>query len=185
MNLPEFYKTVKKLKEIRRAGWLERGVKDAESVADHSFMVAVLCSAFPKQGIDKDKAVKMALFHDLAESKIGDLITKEHWKEGGSITTEEKNKKEEKALKEILSHLEEKKEKEIFNIWKEFEEGETNEAKFVNDMDTLERTLQALDYRSKGNFKKPLEPFWDERNMGLIKDKNIKKLVEDIIDKGW
>ena len=83
MNIVEFYKTVRKLKEIKRAGWIERGIKNSESVADHSFMVTILCIAFPKQEINKEKAIKMALVHDLGESEIGDLITKEHWKHIG------------------------------------------------------------------------------------------------------
>jgi len=185
MNIKRFYKTVRKLKEIRRSGWTERGVKDAETVADHSFMVAVLCTAFPKKGIDKDKAMKMALLHDLAESKVGDLISKEHWQQGGTISRLEKIKKEENALKEILSDLKDEEAKEIFNLWKEYEEEKTPEAKFVKEMDTVEMIFQALDYNSKGNYEKPIETFWDNKNMSLIKDKNIKKLIEDIVDRGW
>jgi 5'-deoxynucleotidase YfbR-like HD superfamily hydrolase len=159
MNIKEFYHTVRKLKDIERAGWVERGVKNPESVSDHSFMVTLLCMILPKEGIDREKAIKMALVHDLVESVAGDMITKEHWEMGGTITKEEKSKKEEQALKRILLHLPEKNSKEIFDLWKEADEEKTTEAKFVKDVDIAEMIMQAYNYHSKSNFQKPLEHF--------------------------
>jgi len=184
MDIGKFYETVVKLKEIKRRGWIERGVKDPESISDHSFMVALLCLIVPKQGIDKNKAVKMALVHDLAESITGDYISTENWS-GGTISKEEQLKKEEQAMKEILPLLDNETAKEIVSLWKEYEEGETTEARFVKDVDALEVLLQAYDYYSKKNYEKDLTVFWDKKGLNRIKDQNIKKLVKDIIDKGW
>src|SRR5688572_1987599 len=62
-----------KLKRVRRKGWVDRGVPDAESVADHSYRLALLAWAVARQrGLDADRALKMALFHDLAEAEVGD-----------------------------------------------------------------------------------------------------------------
>jgi len=185
MDIVKFYRTVRKLKEIERSGWVERGVERAESVSDHSFMLALLCMIISKQGIDKEKAIKMALVHDLAESEIGDIISKENWPKGGIMSNSEKIKMEEKAMQKIVSYLSKVESEEVFKLWKEFEQGKLPEAKFVKELDNVEMILQALDYHSKGNYKKPLEPFWDERNMNKIKDNNIKRLIEEIIDKGW
>jgi 5'-deoxynucleotidase YfbR-like HD superfamily hydrolase len=41
-SLP-FLHTLERLKNIPRAGWVERGVRSPESVSDHSFRMVVLC----------------------------------------------------------------------------------------------------------------------------------------------
>ena len=62
-----------KLKSVRRKGWVDRGVPDAESVADHSYRVALLAWAVARsRGLDADRALRIALFHDLAEAEVGD-----------------------------------------------------------------------------------------------------------------
>jgi len=65
-----------KLKRISRAGWIKEHVKDPESVAEHSYRLALMTMfASIDREIDQAKAIKMALVHDLAESQIGDIIT--------------------------------------------------------------------------------------------------------------
>lgn len=41
-SLP-FLQALERLKNIPRAGWVERGVRSPESVSDHSFRMVVLC----------------------------------------------------------------------------------------------------------------------------------------------
>ncbi|MDF2757844.1 MAG: domain containing 2, partial [Thermomicrobiales bacterium] len=69
-----------KLKSVPRTGWLDRGL-DAhrvESVADHSFGVALLAwvCALQRQAegtpIDPERVLQLAIIHDLAEAKTGD-----------------------------------------------------------------------------------------------------------------
>jgi putative hydrolases of HD superfamily len=177
MDIKNFYQNVRNLKLIKRTGWVERGVKDPESVSDHSFMVALLCLAFPKDGIYKDKAVMMALVHDLAESKTGDIISKENWPEGGTMSSSEKSKLEEDAIQKILSNLQDEDSDEIFRLWKEYDEGKTPEAKFVRDIDILERTMQALEYHVKGDYEKTLVPFFE--NKAKIEDPEIRSFLEE------
>lgn len=183
-NIIEFLRIINNLKSVKRAGWVERGVRKPESVADHSFMMALMCMVLPAKGVDRDKTVKMALVHDLAESVTGDLITKENWEGGGSIASEDKAKLERKTLNKILASLEPGTAKEIAALWEEFEEGNTGEARFAKDIDMAEVMLQAYDYHKSKNFKMPLAGFWDDRNIGKIKDENIKMLVKKIIGLG-
>lgn len=194
MNIKKFYQTVRKLKDIKRSGWIERGVKNPESVSDHSFMVAILCLIMSKGGIDKNKAVKMALVHDLAESEVGDIMKRSHFNgelpagwEGRILTKVEKDEKEKNVIEKIISNLPKDVSREIFDLWKEYEERKTKEALFVKDIDVLERVFQALDYHNKQNYEKTLEVFWDNKNKDLddIKDKNVRKLLKDIINEGW
>jgi len=194
MNIKKFYQTVRKLKDIKRSGWIERGVKGPESVSDHSFMVAILCLIIPKDGVDKNKAIKMALVHDLAESETGDIMERAHFKDElptgwkkHIITKAEKDERERKEMKKIVSSLPENISKEIFDLWEEYEERKTKEALFVKDIDVLERVFQALDYHDKQNYEKTLEVFWDNKNKDLdvIKDKKIRKFLESVINEGW
>ena len=50
---------------------------------------------------------------------------------------------------------------EILELWKEYEEGATPEAKLVKDMDKLEMILQALEYEQDGKNEKSLDGFFD------------------------
>src|SRR3990167_10006694 len=75
--------TLQWAKELPRQGFIALGFKrnEADSVAAHSWTTAMLVylisSEMKKNGekIDVDKAVKMALFHDMAETIVGDVGT--------------------------------------------------------------------------------------------------------------
>lgn len=48
--------------------------QNAESIADHMYrmsIITMLCP--PEEGIDKDRCVKLALIHDMAEALVGDI----------------------------------------------------------------------------------------------------------------
>ncbi len=177
----EFLGAMEKIKHIKRSGWVERGVKNAESTADHIFMMALMCMTLPAEGIDRAKAIKMALVHDIAEAKVGDIITTEAWQGGGHMPKAEKEKKEREGMKELLSTLPKETAKEIRELWEEFMEHKTPEAVFVSDIDIAERMIQAYRYHKAGNFEKPLEGFWDDNAMSNIKSEKIKTLVKNII----
>src|SRR5258705_2466627 len=71
---------LQRLKRLERTGWTLRGLAPGtESVAAHSFGVGVtammLADAVVAQGvpIDSERVLRMALLHDWAEARIGDL----------------------------------------------------------------------------------------------------------------
>ena len=67
------------LADLPRTGWLLRGVRPCESIADHSFGVALcallLCDAMRAEGatLDGEKVLRMAILHDAPEARTGDL----------------------------------------------------------------------------------------------------------------
>lgn len=62
------------LKKLPRAGWLLTGITSPESVAEHSFRVAVLAYAIAVQeGANPDHAATLGLFHDFPEARTGDV----------------------------------------------------------------------------------------------------------------
>jgi len=123
----KFNSTIGNLKHLPRSGWVKRGVPNPETVASHSWRMAVMIMEFADEirnmGADVDKAVKMALYHDLGESIIGDLIPGNH--RYSDISKEEKYGRESNAVRTLSS---ESGMNEIYDMWKEMEEKQTIEA---------------------------------------------------------
>ncbi|MBE9375592.1 HD domain-containing protein [Saccharopolyspora sp. HNM0983] len=62
------------LKHTRRTGWLLGGVRDGESVAEHSYRVAVLAYIIAAcEGANPERAATLGIFHDVPETRIGDV----------------------------------------------------------------------------------------------------------------
>src|SRR4030042_5353887 len=72
-NSLNFLIEVNKLKEIPRTGWVSRGVKNPETIADHTFRIAFaawLLSCGKK--LNAKRMLKIAISHDLCEIYAGD-----------------------------------------------------------------------------------------------------------------
>lgn len=130
-----FLHEVEQLKQELRHSWTSQGRQ--ESVAEHSWRLAVMllvCAPYLKEKIDLLRAVKIALFHDLGEAKIGDR----HYLD---IDDQEcRSTSEEKAIRELTILLPNG--LPIFDLWKEFENRESLEAKVVYFLDKLEACIQ-------------------------------------------
>lgn len=170
----DFLETVGRLKRVKRTGWVIRGVKSPESVAEHSYRTAILAMLVAKKlNLNENKLMKMALIHDLAEAVVGDVIVEGKRK---SISLKEKHKKEKKAMRKIFSDLEDG--KEYFNLWLEFERQKTKEAKILKQLDKLEMVLQALEYEMMMD-PKVFDEFW-KTSKRRIKDKYLVSLFEKL-----
>lgn len=78
---------------------------------------------------------------DLAECIVGDLTP--HC----GISKEEKHAKEMEAMRSLVDTLGGTPvAEEIFQLWLEYEENQTKEAKFVKDLDKFEMIVQAFEY---------------------------------------
>ena len=73
-GIMRFWALAQQLKHIRRQGWLDRGVNDAESSADHSWGVALLAwlLACDRPDLNRDRVLLLGLVHDLPEAVAGD-----------------------------------------------------------------------------------------------------------------
>ena len=70
------------LKRLKRTGWWCSGIKDPESVAEHSFRMSLLAAYIAsEEGADPCKAGMLGLSHDLPEARIGDAhaVVKRYW----------------------------------------------------------------------------------------------------------
>jgi putative hydrolase of HD superfamily len=139
----------------KRTGWVNHGVKESESIADHMYRMAVMAIiATDIPGINRDRCVKMAVVHDIAEAIVGDITPSD------GVSKEEKSRRESAAMDEMCQLLgggiqaEEMKE-----LWMEYENNSSAEAKLVKDFDKVEMILQALEYETEQG--KDLEDFFN------------------------
>src|SRR3989339_335321 len=73
-EIVKFFYEAGALKNVPRSGWFLCGVKNPESVADHSFRTSVTAYLLAKEeNADPEKCMKIALFHDIHESRILDM----------------------------------------------------------------------------------------------------------------
>lgn len=189
-ELIRFFETANKLKKNKRTGWVNRKIPFPESIADHSWRMALMAMVLGKElGINKDKAVKMALVHDLPEAITGD-ISRDHIDDykntigiKPTISIEQKKTCEEKAMLEIVSSINKENGKEILSLWKEYEERKTKTALAVKEIDSLEVLLQALEYRKNHPEKTTIDDFFIyAEHKKATKSKTAKKIYKQITD---
>jgi putative hydrolase of HD superfamily len=134
----EFIKEIDKLKYIQRRTKLfnsDRNENDAEH-SWHLAIMAIVLSEHANAPIDVLKVVKMLLIHDLVEIDAGDTFIYDTQKSHDN-TAEERI-----AAERIFGLLPSEQASELLAIWEEFEERQTDEAKFARAMDRLEPLLQ-------------------------------------------
>jgi len=137
-----------RLKDVERAGWAMHGIVAPESVADHSFGTALLCLLYAADaGVDRDRAVAIALAHDLAEAVTGDFANRADAADR-RVSDAEKAAAERAAIASLVPP----EAAELRELWLEYEERASAEALFVRDMNILDMCLQALAYEEWGRY---------------------------------
>lgn len=181
-NILNFFIEVGKLKKMPRRGWVLRNIKDPESIAEHTFRVALMAWILGKKkhNLNIEKIIKMALIHDICEVYAGDttpydsIIPKSKkklaelmkvWPRFSPAEKERLSKKkfnkEKKALERLLKNLPAAVGAEIKNLWLDYERGSTIEGRFFKQADRLENFLQSLEYWKKYK-NPPQKPWWDQ-----------------------
>lgn len=133
-----FIKEIDKLKYIQRKTKLfhsDRPENDAEH-SWHLAMMTIVLAEHSNEPIDVLKVLKMVLIHDIVEIDAGDTFIYDTAK--NHTNTEE----ELIAAQRIFGLLPTAQAQEFIAIWKEFEDGQTDEAKFAKSMDRFEPLLQ-------------------------------------------
>jgi putative hydrolase of HD superfamily len=165
-RLVRFLHQIGRLKAAKRTGWLDRGVpnEEAESVADHSFRTAILAWLAAGEELDRDKVLKLALVHDLAEALTGDIppydaesippetdvagrrefLERRHIRPSGR--TEAKRAAEAVAIADLIAALPPAHASEIAALTTELADHASAEARFVKQADKIETYLQSREY---------------------------------------
>lgn len=146
MKQIQFIIEIDKIKQIFRQSVItvtERNENDAEH-SWHMAVIAILLSEYSAfKDIDLLKVIKLALIHDLVEIDAGDTYC---YDEKGY---EDKSERENKAADRLFNILPSDQAKEIYDLWREFEELATPEAKIAACLDRIQPLL--LNYCTKGH----------------------------------
>ena len=162
-----FIKEIDKVKYILRQSKLFNSDR-YENDAEHSWHLAVMAIVLAEHSdkpIDLLKVLKMVLIHDIVEIDAGDTFIY-----SATRNDKETEKEELAAAKRIFGLLPEKQAEELIAIWKEFEEGETDEAKFAKSMDRFEPLLQSAS--NKGGT-------WVEHDVPYHKVYGVNKAIKN------
>ncbi|XP_070079841.1 5'-deoxynucleotidase HDDC2 isoform X5 [Equus caballus] len=154
-DLLRFLRLVGQLKRVPRTGWVYRNVERPESVSDHMYRMAVMALVTKDEHLNKDRCVRLALVHDMAECIVGDIAPADN------IPKEEKHRREEEAMKQLTWLLPEDLRKELYELWEEYETQSSAEARFVKQLDQCEMILQASEYEDLENKPGRLQDFYD------------------------
>ncbi len=140
----------KKLDEIPRTGWVKRGVKNPETVQEHTVSLRDLAiSLFSKltefSEEEKQVLIDMLEIHDWPEAIVGDEIVLEDGTEEKNKLKEEKKIKETKAMVQICSSLGDEG-KRVMELWLQFEEGKGLVESFARELDKYQAVEKALEF---------------------------------------
>ncbi len=152
---------LQRLKRLERTGWSLRGQPSGtESVAAHSFGVGVtamiLADEVKSRGgeIDCERVLRMALLHDWAETRIGDMPRTAIEYFGA----EARKTAETRAFADIVSHLGAAG-AEYKTLYQDYEQRESLEARLVKAADVIDLLVQVLALETAG--ASGLDEFWE------------------------
>lgn len=198
-DLVNFLSNLSQLKRLKRTGWILMRVKNPETVAQHTFHLAIISWFLGKmKGLDTNRIVKIALAHDLCEIYAKDqtpydpIIFSQKKEDIFKIVSKpprvpqklrlewllKKKTKEWKGIVKITSNLPKELQEEIISLWIDFDEGSTKEGRFVQQADMLINLLQAIEYWKKDK-RFPIKPWWIN-SKEKIDDPILLKFVEEI-----
>lgn len=127
------------LKHTPRAGWARAGVAGAESVAAHSWGMALLALATCPPELDLARVLALCALHDLPECEVGDITPHD------GVSVEEKHARERRAAAGLFAEH-----PRLWGLWEDYEQQRTPEARFVKALDKADMGAQALVYARAG-----------------------------------
>jgi putative hydrolase of HD superfamily len=162
---------LQRLKSLERTGWMLRGLAPcAESVAAHSYGVAVVAMLLADEMIargvevDVEKLLRIALLHDWAEARVGDMprTASEYF------GAEARRKAERAAFDDIVRDCGARHESLYGELHEDYEQRASFEARLVKAADVIDLLIQTLAFERAG--ARGLDEFWEgvgERHLQL------------------
>ena len=176
---------LQRLKRLDRTGWTLRGLPNGtESVAAHSFGVCVaamlLADELQARGVavDVEKVLRMALLHDWAEVRVGDMprIATEYF--GADV----RKQAETRAFNDVVSDLK----RELYtSLHEDYEQRQSLESRLVKAADILDLLVQLLALERAGACG--LDEFWEVAenpnfNLGNVADNIVREIFQSLLE---
>lgn len=161
------------LKQARRSGWWMAGVRDPESIAEHSWRTALIASVIAKlEGADPARATLLAVWHDSQETRTGDvsyLGRRYAQRADPEKVTADQVAGTPEPLAEMVRHL-----------VAEYEARQTPEAVCARDADKLECLLQGIEYKAQGYTGAQR---WITNSRGRLVTETAQRLADQLLDR--
>jgi len=167
LKLLNFIAEAGMLKRVRRSGWWVLGIKDVETVAEHSFRCAVIGYVLARsENVPPYSVLLMTMFNDIHEARISDLhkMSQRYF---------EYEKAEDRAFAEQISALPKGMKRELAGVHRDYRKQKTKESVIARDADILECLIQAKEYHAHG-FKEAVK--FMKKAPGFLKTKSAKGL---------
>ncbi|ASU82749.1 HD domain-containing protein [Nocardiopsis gilva YIM 90087] len=163
------------LKRQRRTGWWMAGVRDPESVAEHSWRVALIASILARmEGADPGRAALIAVWHDTGETRSGDLNHLGQRYVQGEPDPVEIAGDQTEGMPEPVAEM-------VRGAVSDYEDQEIPEARCAKDADKLECLLQGIEYREQGY---SAAQRWIDNSRPRIKTKSGQALADAVLEQG-
>jgi len=136
-----FLTEIDRLKQVQRASPVADGSRP-ENSGEHSWhiaMYALVLAEHAEGGVRVDRAIRMALLHDIVEIDAGDVPI--HAAAGDMQAQAEK---ERAAAERLFGMLPPGQGAALHALWEEFEAGETADARYARAVDRMQPLLQNL-----------------------------------------
>jgi putative hydrolases of HD superfamily len=132
------------LKLAKRTGWWLCGVKDPESIAEHSFRTAIIAGVLAGlEGADLARATLLAVWHDSQETRVGDIpYLGRHYVQAAS--NEHVTEHQTAGFPAPLAG-------QLRDLIHDYEHGDSAEVRCAHDADKLDCLFQAIEYRDSGH----------------------------------
>ena len=142
----------------------------SDNIASHSFRVALIAFFLAKlEKANSNKALLMALFHDIPEARSGD----QNWVHKKYVKVFE-----EEIIADQLKGL--PGDKELKNLAEEYHDRKSIESKIAKDADLIDQILLLKEYDWNGN-KEAADWLRGEQQYNKLTTKSAKRLAKEII----
>jgi len=171
-NIVNFIFELNQLKLLKHSGWKFAGVKNSDSVAEHTWRAAQIgyILAVMEGDANPETVVSIILIHDNPETRIGD-------QNKVSARYYSNNKAEANAFTDQLKNLGQEIEQKWQSYFKEFEQRKTKEGIIAKDADWLEQAFQAKEYLDQGY---QAAEDWINNVSEAIETKSAKQLIQEM-----
>lgn len=146
-------KVYESLHELKRTGWVDRGVENPESVKEHTEALIVLATELSEllTPEETDGLIEMLEVHDWPEAIHGDEVILELEPDDRKVLKEAKFENERRALQTICDDLPNG--KEIMDLWLRFETSDDPAAVFGRQLDKYQAVEKALEFEEEQGIK--------------------------------
>ena len=178
---------LQRLKRLERTGWTLRGLPNGtESVAAHSFGVGVtammLADEVTSRGlaVDIERVLKMALLHDWAEARVGDMPRTATNYFGADL----RKRAESEAFVDIVGSVGAA-DSQYTSLYQDYELRDSLEARLVKAADIIDLLIQAYVLERAG--AKGLDEFWQvaheaDFQLPAIAHEVVRQVLQSLLD---